>query len=183
MPDFVVWRDPQYADSGSRTVVTFDLDSTLASTEHRRNLLPTGLESSELTAGAFIPYSLACDKDPVVPGPQALFHVLQEYAEVWVVSARSGHAMEKTVTWLHKYGMRPSGVILEGDEDRVSTHGWHGRYKAAAMQHVEKLTGQRPWLHVDDVPGLTPDLAEVGVPLLVVQRPEAIEAAWATHPV
>jgi beta-phosphoglucomutase-like phosphatase (HAD superfamily) len=77
----------------------FDLDGTLANMEHR----VFWIQQKQKQWGAFFD---ACDKDaPIEAGLKTLTALRKGGAEVWVWTGRSDEVREKTLAWLHRYGV------------------------------------------------------------------------------
>lgn len=77
----------------------FDLDGTLALTEHRQHLLDNKEDPDRWRK-----FFAACVADqpnwPVIGTANAL---LKSGADVWIWSGRSGEVMNETLSWLHRF--------------------------------------------------------------------------------
>src|SRR5690606_19337918 len=116
--------------------VVFDLDGTLALTEHREHFLKR--EPKDWRG-----FYAACDADepcaPIVSTMHALI-VAGDRVEIW--SGRSAEVEDKTLAWLHRHGL--TGVRL-----RMRAEGDHQpdtRLKAAWMAEED----QKPDLVFED---------------------------------
>lgn len=155
--------------------MTFDLDSTLCDTRHRAGL--AGFDGDQAT---WVAYSKACVDDIPVAGAVRLFQMLAESHDIWVCSARDGAAMQETRDWLDRHDLFPVGIVLAGPHD-FSGPNWHGEYKRSGVQEVERRTGKKVLLHVDDWAECVPFLETIDVPVLAVQWPGAVDQ-WRTGP-
>ncbi len=95
-----------------RSVVCFDLDSTLASTVHRRYLVP------EIKAGmaTWHDYALLCVKDTPIAGTVALARILWPSNLICIVSGRSNVAEDLTRAWLAQNAVPFDRLIMRSDD-------------------------------------------------------------------
>ncbi len=100
------------ASRSLRSAVCFDLDSTLASTVHRRFLVP------DIKAGraTWHDYSMFCAKDAPVAGTVALARMLYPSRLICIVSGRSTRAEDLTREWLSRNDVPFDRVILRSDD-------------------------------------------------------------------
>jgi hypothetical protein len=113
--------------------VGWDLDSTLASTMHRRHLIP------EIRAGraTWDEYSDLCPDDEPVAGAVALARMLHDaYHPQYAISGRSARAYDQTVAWLAKHDVPIDHVILRPEGDRTEN-------QVFKMQILNQLRHQR----------------------------------------
>lgn len=77
----------------------FDLDGTLALTEHRQHIL-----DNKENANRWKDFFAACVHDaPNIPVIDTLQSLLEAGAEVWIWSGRSSEVMEQTKAWLQDH--------------------------------------------------------------------------------
>ena len=77
----------------------FDLDGTLALTEHRQHILDSGSPTK------WRDFFAACvDDKPNIPVIRTLQALRQSGAEVWIWSGRSDEVKSQTVEWLCNHG-------------------------------------------------------------------------------
>lgn len=115
MKDF---PDPQLFEKVTKHMkVVFDLDGTLALTEHRAHFLER--EKKDWRA-----FYAACDQDPACwPIIRTLLALYATGADVEIWSGRSKEVLEKTTTWLHNNGLGAINVKMreEGDHRADTT--------------------------------------------------------------
>lgn len=101
-----------------RPLYIFDLDGTLALTDHRQHLL----ESNE--RDKWRRFYAACDKDLPNTPVLRILEMLRLGADVWIFSGRSDEVRTKTVEWLcrhtsfNPWQLEPGGILTmraEGD--------------------------------------------------------------------
>ena len=110
------------SEANRRMIVIFDLDGTLALTDHRAHFL--NREKKDWRA-----FYAACDKDePCHPIIRTLLALYVTGADCRIWSGRSEEVLEKTVHWLasHGLGMVPVKMREEGDHrpDTVLKKEW-----------------------------------------------------------
>lgn len=81
------------------TAILFDLDSTLAHTEHRHHLIPL-IRKGEAT---WEDYAALCDADTPMLGTLAVMREFWPYHQIHIVSGRSDSARDKTVAWFARH--------------------------------------------------------------------------------
>jgi hypothetical protein len=138
-------------------VVTFDLDSTLASTYHRQHMIkPKGTDWEA--------YSLASAADTPIEGTVVLLRMLGATYPVHIITGRSDAAFDMTRYWLIQHGIPVDGLWMRPAGDRTP----NGKYKIARILHLRE-SGQEPVLHVEDYPEAGDEIrAATGVPVLLV---------------
>lgn len=125
------------------TAIVFDLDSTLADTRHRRQLLPLVNPAS-----TWEEFALACDGDSPIPETFALMNALWPLHQIHIISGRHEVALDKTVRWLAHCRGRYDFLQLRPDGGQG---GWtaNGRFKVDYISQL-KGSGVRVLLHVED---------------------------------
>jgi hypothetical protein len=146
-----------------RTVVLWDLDSTLADTVHRQAMIPAIRAGGE-GAPTWDDYSRLCLNDDPINGSVTLLYLLYPHYLQYVVTGRSDAAADMTRLWMQRHSiaidhleMRPAG----DDTDNA----------VFKIRHIRQLqaSGYRVALFCDDwgpVAELITD--ETGVPVLGV---------------
>ena len=142
-----------------RVAAGFDLDSTIANTEHRRHLMP------HVTPGStWDDYAAACPGDTPVEGVIAVMRALHPTHQIHIVSGRSGSAEALTRAWLAEHDVPYDFLCLRGAGD-VSANGM------AKARYLTGLAGQgvKPVVFFDDWPGAAEIIREeAGVPVVLV---------------
>jgi hypothetical protein len=110
-----------------RGVVCFDLDSTLASTVHRRYLIPS-VRSGEAT---WHDYARLCPGDTPVEGTVAVARMLWPNHLIYIVSGRSVFAEDLTRAWLERYAVPFDRLLLRPDDTP------NGEYKVQVVKQLE----------------------------------------------
>lgn len=148
-------------------IVTVDLDSTLCDTEHRFGLI------NREGGTDWHAYSAACVDDAPVEGIVRLVTLLHRAGlEVHALSGRKATAQDATVEWLNRHGVPIDHVWLdESDSGDYDTWHAHVDYKLARLREIEKLTGKKVVLHVDDWAGVAAAFEEAGIPTICVRTP------------
>lgn len=82
-----------------RPLYIFDLDGTLALTEHRQHLLDNRDDPDRWRK-----FFAACVNDEPNPAVLATMHMLRNIADVEIWSGRSSEVRQQTVAWLCQYG-------------------------------------------------------------------------------
>jgi hypothetical protein len=143
-----------------RTVVLFDLDSTLCNTLHRQSMIP------EIQAGAktWEDYSLACMDDSPIEGAVLLARMLWPLHKIGIASGRNEAARTLTTRWLDLQAVPYDRLLLrpEGDytENGLLKVRWIREYQAAGYDVA---------MFVEDWPETAETIrAATGVPVLVV---------------
>lgn len=137
----------------------FDLDSTIAHTEHRRHLMP------HVTPGStWDDYAAACPGDAPVEGVVAVMRALYPTHEIHIISGRSTSARALTVTWLAAHDIPYDVLHLRGPGE-ISEN---GMAKAAYLMSLE-ASGVRPVVFFEDWPPVAELINEhAGVPVVLV---------------
>jgi hypothetical protein len=162
-------------------VYSFDLDSTLADTLHRRHLIKDS--RSDMTEQDWIDYSLACGDDTAGPAGPMLDAIIAQQSEsalgvdFIVVSRRDNASREATLQWLSDRGWVPAELIMLKDEFEGSDERKHAVWKANAVLDYQARTGNRVVLHVDDWHAVTQYLLSVGIPAVTIRGDEEGEYA------
>jgi hypothetical protein len=110
-----------------RRAVCFDLDSTLASTVHRRYLIP------EIQAGraTWHDYSLLCVDDTPLHGTVEVARMLWPSCLICIVSGRSSRAETLTRGWLNQNAVPFDRLILRPDDTE------NGVFKVNAVRQLQ----------------------------------------------
>jgi hypothetical protein len=144
-----------------RRVVFVDLDSTLASTWHRRHLINwDDIETTDWEA-----YALACEDDPIFEGVRKLVYDLSCLYWMIAVTGRYESAREPTKRWIRKHQvhfdellMRPMGNRRENEEFKIDA------IEAWLAEHPD----DELYLLVDDWPAVVEPAKERGWDVLLV---------------
>ena len=92
-------------------LIIFDLDGTLALTEHRQHFLEGEVKD---WAGFFN----ACDEDEPNEPVVALYKMLYDDNDIIVFSGRSDAVHDKTTAWFEKHNIPfPDGLFMRADGD------------------------------------------------------------------
>jgi hypothetical protein len=149
------------------SLVTFDLDSTLADTRHRHHLINPDGVSTDWKA-----YSMACMGDaPITPLFDMALALQAAGHSLWIVSGRDAAASILTRRWLRTYGLEPDGMVLN---DHSGGYVNHVEYKIAAIREAVKYSRAEHLFHVDDWPPVATGLAAVGLKCITVTPPRVI---------
>jgi len=158
-----------YAREGA--LVTFDLDSTLCDTDHRSHLI------SREGGTDWDAYSNACSGDTPVQGVVTLVQLLVAGgAEAHALSGRKVSALSQTTEWLEKHSIPISRVWLDesAQGDYVPGQHSHEKYKLARLREIEKITGRKVVLHIDDWASVAATFEKAGIPCVCVRTPREI---------
>ncbi len=94
--------------------VVFDLDGTLANTDHRAHFL----EQREYKDKDWRGFYAACDRDtPCAPIVRTMLSLIATGAEVEIWSGRSDEVADKTMVWLAAQGIPNIRVRLRAAKD------------------------------------------------------------------
>lgn len=95
-------------------IYIFDLDGTLALTEHRQHLVRNGNQDWD----AFFE---ACDQDKPNISVIKTLQMLSKHADIWVWSGRSDAVKNKTVNWLRDNEILPhiQRIKMRGNGDHT----------------------------------------------------------------
>lgn len=152
-------------------IVSIDLDSTLCDTRHRHHMIDREKGTN------WHEYSAACEGDTPVEGMVALVQLLAESGhEVHGLSGRKVSALEATLKWFSLHGVPIKRVWLDetdtGDYGRAEDH---VAYKLERAREVERVTGKKIALHIDDWAGVTKAFNAAGIPSICVRTPTEVE--------
>lgn len=152
-------------------IVSFDLDSTLADTQHRHGMIDRE-RGTDWEA-----YSMACEND--APGPA--FPLARTYqalgARLVVCSARNECARDLTRKWLRGNGLHVETMVLydkyaHGDDlarDAITHDVWKADQLLKLNQWCLKNWHEPIALHVDDWPVVKATVeAKAGIPVVIV---------------
>ena len=131
-----MYEIPAQPTKAPTSVFSFDLDSTLADTRHRK-----GVVEKYKNAGLPVDwtvYAQHCSEDD--PTGLVTFLRVHQRTNPWVVvSGRSEGARIGTHDWLERQGLEPAAVYLEdGDTEGHTTLG-HTEWKARRVIEVAKI--------------------------------------------
>jgi hypothetical protein len=160
-------------------IVTVDLDSTLCDTGHRQAMIKPG-EPTDWNA-----YSLACSEDVLVEATRVLVRMLAYTHDIHYLTGRSEVARGVTLDWLINHELPIHGLWMDDttDAQHVELYGGHAQYKVARVGDIEKATGKKVALHVDDWSSVKVEMERNGIPCLCVRTPqEVLEQASLTSP-
>lgn len=147
-------------DSSQRSVVLWDLDSTLCSTWHRQHMIPA-IKAGEAT---WDQYALLCADDEPIEGAVALARLLAPHYRQFAVSGRSGLAATLTSDWVLKHQIPLDQVILRPYGDFTE----NSLLKVKAIGRL-RGEGYDVRLFIEDWPPVAQLIRDqTGVPVLVV---------------
>lgn len=142
------------------TSVTFDIDSTLADTTHRKHMINTDdREATDWTA-----YARAC-ADDLATDVVTLTRLLHPLHRIFLVTARPEAAEAETRAWLREHGVAYDALIMrDRDTERLSPTEW----KVCAIQAIDRLFPVK--LHVDDWFGVGEAVRQrLSIPTMIVR--------------
>jgi beta-phosphoglucomutase-like phosphatase (HAD superfamily) len=120
-------------------LVIFDLDGTLALTEHRAHFLQ---QQPKDWPGFYA----ACDQDvPNLPIIEVLHALRHEGHDIEIWSGRSDEVAEKTMEWLEKVDLGPVRIRMRAEGDHQPDYS----LKAGWLSEIEKM-GAKPDLVFED---------------------------------
>lgn len=97
-----------------RPLYIFDLDGTLALTEHRQHILDNKVDPRRWQN-----FFAACvDDKPNLPAIQTLKTLRKAGAEIWIWSGRSDEVQAETEEWLYRHGCFRSTMFLHWEPFR-----------------------------------------------------------------
>lgn len=147
---------------GKCSAVVYDLDSTVAHTQHRWHLTPK--EGNNLT---WADYSMACKGDTPLEGTVARMRLDWPQHEVHICSGRSGEALELTKEWLAEHGVRPWYDYLALGE--IGDTRSNAQIKIDYIKHLEASGRREVVLVYEDWDIIAREIrAATGVPVLGV---------------
>jgi hypothetical protein len=144
-----------------RRVVFVDLDSTLCSTWHRRDLINwDDIDSTDWEA-----YAMACEGDEPFEGVRKIVYDLGCLYHIIAVTGRYESAKDPTLRWLKKYQVYFDDLIMRSMGNRQENE----EFKVDA---IEKWLAEHPddelYLLVDDWPAVIEPAKERGWDVLLV---------------
>ena len=146
---------------GGPLAVGWDLDSTLASTLHRRHLIPS-IKAGQAT---WDDYSDLCAGDAPVPGAVMLARMLHAAGHPqYAISGRSERARGKTWGWFAEHSVPMDALLLRPEGD-------HTDVKVFKVQQLRELQAQgaRFCLFLEDWAPVGEYITEqTGIPVLGV---------------
>lgn len=147
---------------GKPTAVVFDLDSTLASTEHRQHLIPLIREGQ----ATWEDYADMCDQDSPMLGPLTVMRLLWQHHEIHICSGRSGTALPKTMAWFirHNHAEYYDYLRLRHANDPHS----NSRLKVNYIRDLRETGVEVALFFEDYLPVAETIREETGVPVVVV---------------
>jgi hypothetical protein len=146
-----------------RTVVLWDLDSTLADTVHRQSMIPAIRAGGE-GSPTWEDYSMLCSDDSPVAGAVALLHLLYPYHIQHVVTGRSAVAADLTRQWFTHHSVTVDHLEMRPAGDSVP----NATFKIAYIRRLQ-ASGYRVVLYCEDWPPIAQEVSEAtGVPSLGV---------------
>lgn len=151
----------------NRAVVMVDLDDTLFDTNHRAHLMPAGLGSPD--KADWDAYHLACTNDAPIQWTINLARYYSTIYNVHIVSGRGTVAWSETVSILARYDIPYAGLHmrLRGDPTKNPV------FKRNVAESIMDVFDTVIAFAMDDHPGVALELGKIGIPTLVVQRPES----------
>lgn len=158
------WMEHQPIDTRTE-IVTVDLDSTLCDTEHRHHLI------DRENGTDWVAYALACPDDSLVEPIARLVTILEPRFQIHYVSGRAGEAYQQTADWIHSHGLPLDGLWLDSND----FNGTHAEYKLHRIRDVEKTTGKKVILHIDDWAEVAAFLGQHDIPTVCVRTPYEIK--------
>lgn len=154
-----------------KSLITFDLDSTLCDTGHRHHMI------DRVNGTDWKAYSLACVDDAPVAGLVLVARLLASLPNVAVhgLSARNGVAALQTAAWMRKHGVPLKEIHLDPGESVDYTADYtHAMYKYERLRQVEEQTGLKCILHFDDYAEVAAEFAKHDIPVVCVRTPQEI---------
>lgn len=163
-------------EAPDNTIITVDLDSTLADTTHRHGLI------DRVNGTDWHAYSRECINDLPIEGMAVLIRTLVAAGvEVHALSGRKHSAYNQTMLWLDKHDIPITYVWLdETDEgDYVPGVRTHMDYKLERVLEVQEKTGKKVILHIDDWASVAKTFEKNGIPCICVRTPDEMETLTA----
>lgn len=157
-----------------------DLDDTLCATNHRHHLAvkaramdsTSGTDSVKRGANtdAWIEYSMACADDPPIDFTIDLVRHWAASYDIHLVTGRQVVAYDLTVKWLENERVPWDGLTMRKVGNRES----NANYKRNVALKLRQGGAEIAWA-MDDNAGAAEAYAKIGIPTLVVDRPDK---AW-----
>lgn len=141
-----------------RSVVCFDLDSTLADTTQRHWMIP------DIRAGlkTWDDYSMACSMDSVIVSSAIMLRMLYPYNRIHIISGRGSCAYDRTQAWLENNVIPFDRITLRPDSTDNSV------FKVSEVKKLQ-AEGLDVRLFVDDSPDISAHIREhTGVSVFTV---------------
>lgn len=153
-------------------VVSFDLDSTLCSTHHRRHII----DKQHRDRTDWVAYSMACADDGEGPAFDLAMMLLEMNVPLIVTSRRDQAAYDLTMDWLDRHGLADvlEVNLLKGPHN--NTEYKQAPWKVRSIRDYEQRSGRRVALHVDDFPDVIEEMRKAGIGGLLVTDGFASEA-------
>lgn len=148
-------------------VMSFDLDSTVCDTMHRRHVINT----TDRNLTDWMAYSMACGDDSEGPAFPLLTAWYESGGEFIVVSRRFTEAKALTEKWFAERGLFPLDMLMLKDEFPGSESRVHAEWKVNAIKHFVNTYDECVRLHVDDLSSVTEAMTAAGIPALTVSSP------------
>jgi hypothetical protein len=141
-----------------KPVYAWDLDSTIASTVHRRHMVDAIRAGGGIT---WDDYAMKCADDVPIAGSVALMRELRGGCHV-IISGRSGQAEELTWTWLEQHDVPADAALLRIHGD----HTPNGIYKIRVLNALKAL-GAEVRLYFEDWREVATQIEkETGIPVV-----------------
>lgn len=154
-------------------VVSFDLDSTLCLTDHRRHMLAKGDDYAIKTD--WVAYGMACHADADGPALPIAQHLSKMRLPLIIVSGRCHEAHALTKTWLNKRGVFPWGIFLvDWRHNEMS----HGEWKAMRLAEIQHKHNWNIVYHYDDLSVVADATAKIGIPTILVHESGKLAENW-----
>lgn len=169
-----VCRNSEQRLATMKTVVCWDKDSTLVSTEKRQHLVPR-VFAGELT---WEQYALACATDEVQEGPAALMRLLAPDHLQFVLTAADDSALDIVLQTFEKASLPVDRIIMKPAGSKLGDD--NGGLKVSWMRHLQ--ASYRVVLAVEDWHDTAVRIREdLGIPVVVLNPcyPPELEAAKA----
>lgn len=163
--------DSEITRGGLRTIVGWDKDSTLVSTEHRQHLVPL-VKAGELS---WEDYALACAGDQFVEGAVALMRLLAPHHLQFVMTGADNSAKHLVQASFTRQMLPVDRLMMKPRLDTID----NGELKVRWIKGLERQ-GFKFVLFVEDWPETADMIRQLtGVPVLVLNPcyPAELEAA------
>lgn len=145
-------------------VVSFDLDSTLCSTHHRRHII----DKQHRDRTDWVAYSMACKDDGKGPAFDMAMMLHEMNVPMIVTSRRDQAAYDLTMEWLDRHGLTDilEVNLLKGPNSNNEFK--QAPWKVKSIRDYEQRSGNRVVLHVDDFPDVIAAVRADGIGGLLV---------------
>lgn len=158
-----------------RSIVGWDKDSTLVSTEHRQHLVPR-IRAGELT---WEDYALACADDEPFEGAAALMRMLAPNYLQYVMTGADDSARDLVLATFGRYDLPVDKLMMKPRSDDEFSPADNAQMKSRWIRELQR-DGYAVALFVEDWPETADAIREMtGVPVLVLNPcyPPEIAAA------